>query len=305
MSAEFDEQENVDESKHLLMCKSNIFEKETGGNKEVCVKSEQGSKVFVADQQRNAVLVASEKNKKRKGITADGSFEKNITRKKRKYTRRKKPTSSNNKLYGSYYMKFGWGIPEEKLTKEQLQERTILKAKCFKRNVCPYCKTKFRIKHRAQKHIENRNCSCRDCGMIYECAFERSDHKQKCGMKNLWQPTNVNAAKTPLVEGGGSPTLFSTPRRPTTWLSSTLALRRKVDAFRSESEFSLPSFNLDFGVYKTERSVSPNEDTFSLKLEVNEPIFDLEDIAKPITNPLEREIKNLLLNDQVEIISDF
>jgi len=211
--------------------------------------------------------------------------------------------------------KFGWGLAEDKVTKEQLYERSKLKLQSFRRNVCPLCKCRFRMRNRLNEHIKKQNCACQNCGMVYESAFQRSDHRWSCNVrqknvniKKEQYPRNANTSMTPPLQIRSVPVFTPPSQTEVSRQSSSLALRPIPDALRSESNFVLPSFSIKFWPTKIKQPLCPVENNkFSSKKHVgaSEPALGLENIAEPLTNKLDNEIKSLLGNDKLDIILDF
>lgn len=229
--------------------------------------------------------------------------------------KRKRDQDDYERYYDGVRKKFGWGVDADKLTKEQLHERAKLKHKSFKKNTCPLCKSRFRMRSRLKEHIKKHNCSCKHCGLIYESAFQRSDHRWSCNVrrrtgiiKKEKYPSNVNTALiSPLWARSSA---FSTPRQmeaPTR--PSTLALGIIPESFRSDSNFVLPSLALDFWPSKIKQPLCPVENRkFNAKLQLDEPsepALGFQNVGAQPPNTLDREIKSLLVSDQLDIIVDF
>jgi len=251
------------------------------------------------------------KNPKKKATGKKNSAGKgNVGRPKNK---RKRGQQDYERYYSGVRKKFGWGVDIEKLTKEQLGERAKLKSRNFKKNTCPLCKSRFRMRSRLKEHIKKQTCSCKHCGMIYESAFQRSDHRWSCdvriraGMiKKEKQPGDVNdTVVSPLWNRPlfSTPPLINVPIRP-----STLALGDIPVSFRSESNFVLPSFALDFWP-KIKQPLCPVEnDRFTTRLQLDEPSepsLGFANVAGPPPNTLDKEIKSLLVTNKLDIIVDF
>jgi len=212
--------------------------------------------------------------------------------------------------------KFGWGLAEDKVTKEQLYERSKLKLQSFRRNVCPLCKCRFRMRNRLNEHIKKQNCACKNCGMVYESAFQRSDHRWSCSVrqknvniKKEQYPRKANTSTTPPLQIRPPPVFTPPSQTEVSRQSSSLALEPIPDAFRSESNFVLPSFSIKFWPNKIKQPLCLVENNkFSSKKKhvgASEPALGLENIAEPLTNKLDSEIKSLLGNDKLDIILDF
>jgi len=231
--------------------------------------------------------------------------------------KRKRDQDDYERYYDGVRKKFGWGVDADKLTKEQLHERAKLKHKSFKKNTCPLCKSRFRMRSRLKEHIKKHNCSCKHCGMIYESAFQRSDHRWSCNVrlrtgiiKQEKYPRSVNTTRiSPLWT---RPSVFSTPRQMEVPIRpSTLALGVIPESFRSDSNFVLPSLALDFWPSKIKQPLCPVEsDKFNAKMLLDEPSpsepsLGFGNVVAQPPNTLDREIKSLLVSDQLDIIVDF
>jgi len=198
-----------------------------------------------------------------------------------------------------------------KVTKEQLRERKKQEYKKYQKYVCPFCKDRFRENSRLNDHINKQNCSCKECGMIYETAFQRSDHRWSCNVRlkngmieNEKHPKDVKIAMKPLLWDRAS--VSSTPQN----IKVATALPRiSPQSLPSLSKFVLPSLSLDFWPPQIQQPLCPVENTkFCTKVQLNEPSepsFDLENVEKPSSNKLDREIRTLLVYDKLEILKDF
>jgi hypothetical protein len=231
----------------------------------------------------------------------------------RPQNKRKRGQKDYERYYGSVRKKFGWGVDIEKLTKEQLEARAKLKSMNFKRNTCPLCKSRFRMRSRFKEHVKKQTCSCTHCGMIYESAFQRSDHRWSCevrlrdGMiKKEKQPGDLNSVfdsplwNRPLFQ---TPPLIDVPIR-----SPNLALGDIPVSLRSESNFVLPSFALDFWPRIKQPLCPVENDKFTTRLQLDEPSepsLGFTNVAGQLPNTLDREIKSLLVSDKLDIIVDF
>merc|ERR1719204_699196 len=82
-----------------------------------------GKKVISADHKQNSDSEGTKISLKRKTTSTNADIEKKTPRKKRKYTRTKKSKIAvdYNQWYESRKKKFGWGVDDDQLTKEQLQ----------------------------------------------------------------------------------------------------------------------------------------------------------------------------------------
>jgi len=239
-----------------------------------------------------------------------------VTARAKRSAKRKRDRVEYKRYYEGRKKKFGWGLAEDKVTKEQLWERSKLKLQSFRRNSCPLCKSRFRMRYRLNEHIKKHSCACKHCGKVYESAFERSDHRWNCkvrlnsvNIKQEQQPTNFNTSLArPLWIQPVS--VFSTPsQNEVSSRSSSLALGPIPDTFRSESNFVLPSFALKFWPSKIKQPLCPVEnDKFSSKQKSGkskETSLGSQNIPVQPSSTLDKEIKNLLVNDKLDILLDF
>jgi len=290
------------------------------GKLKILTKRQHISRNTIIDKQRDIFKQPVPKKgstKKKKSQAVQEGIEMHKDKVKAKRWAKRKRCHDDYKSYSEgRKKKFGWGLAEDKVTKEQLYERSKLKFQSFRRNVCPLCKCRFRMRNRLNEHIKKQNCACKNCGKVYESAFQRSDHRWSCSVKqknvNIKEEQylrNANTSMTPPLQIRPLPVFTPPSRTEVSRQSSSLALRPIPDAFRSDSNFVLPSFSIKFWPSKIKQPLCPVENNkFSSKkkyVEASEPALGLENIAEPLTNKLDSEIKSLLGNDKLDIILDF
>jgi len=249
--------------------------------------------------------------KKRGVVRVDG-----VAARAKRSAKRKRDQVEYKRYYEGRKKKFGWGLAEDKVTKEQLWERSKLKLQSFRRNSCPLCKSRFRMRYRLNEHIKKHRCACKHCGKIYESAFERSDHRWNCNVRlksvNIKQEkhhSKINSSLARPLWIRPASVLSSQPQNEMSSCSSSLALGPIPDAYRSESNFVLPSFALKFLPSKIKQPLCPLENhKFSSKQQRGRPIksfFGSENIPEQPASSLDKEIKNLLVNDKLDLLLDF
>lgn len=230
--------------------------------------------------------------------------------------KRKRDRVDYKRYYEGRKKKFGWGLASDKVTKEQLWERSKLKQQSFLRNSCPLCKSRFRMRYRLNEHIKKHSCACKHCGKVYESAFQRSDHRWNCNVrlksaniKKEKHPCNFNTSLAqPLWTRPVSD--ISSPHQIEVSTRSALFARGPIPyAFQSASKFALPSFDLEFWPSKIKQPLCPVEnDKFSANLQRGDPaesLFGSENISERPSSTLDKEIKSLLFTDKLDILVDF
>jgi len=295
-----------------------VIKKETCQEIRPCTKIVALENNAVRDKKEisNPVVLAKKKAKKRKSQSKNTSKE--VSTSKARVLKSKSEEMRRlkfEKYYGGIKKKFGWGVDPDKLTKQQLAERARLKTRDFKKNICPLCKAKFRMRYRLNLHVKKQTCACKFCGLIYVSAFQRSDHRWTCdvrlmseNVKTENQLSNLNTAIiSPLW---GRPPIFSnTPEIVRPIQPSTHALGVTSGSFHGDSNFTLPTLALEFWPSRIKQPLCPVEnDKFNTRPrldQVSEPSFGCENVAEPPPNTLDKEIKSLLVNDKLDIIMDF
>jgi len=284
----------------------------------VLKKVKQGNKARSYEQKECSELPRKKRRRKRKSFEMDKSGGKNKTAKLR--TKQVKKQKRREQLYEHYYQgrrkKFGWGVDEDKVTKEQMQERAKLKSRSFRRNMCHLCKARFRMKFRLEQHIKKQSCSCKDCGVIYESAFQRSDHKltckvrQKRDMMKKEPKRYVKTQPAPAVKKQPLSMFATSPYL--NFEHSTLELGPLPEELQSESNFALPTLTIKFWPAKIKQPIIPTDnEKFSrsgqrqLDGPSAEPSLATENGAELPPRALDREIKSLLINCKKDTISDF
>jgi len=301
--------------------------------------ADRGTKVIIKQEKcqkttsspKNVVLRSKASGNERKEISKPQVAEKKKTKKKDSKSKTARKKASNiktkaekskkrrlnfEKYYGNVRKRYGWGVDPDKLTKEQLDARARLKTKSFKKNICHLCKSSFRMRSRLNEHIKKQTCSCKYCGMIYQSAFQRSDHRWTCDIRlrseNVKREHWLSNLNTPLISPLWSrPPVFSNPPEIAMPIQpSTLALGVIPESFQSESNFTLPTLTLDFWPSRIKQPLCPVEnDKFHRRPrpdQASEPSFTSgENAAEPQPNTLDKEIKSLLVNDKLDIIMDF
>jgi len=294
---------------------------------EKCQKSRPSPKIVVLENEVTAdgqkemsklQLAAKKKTKKKDSKSNSAPKEVDTTKAKARKSKYKQKRKLNfEKYYGNVKKKFGWGVDPDKLTKEQLDERARLKTKSFKKNTCPLCKSRFRMRSRMKEHVKKQTCSCKYCGLIYQSAFQRSDHRWTCDMRlrseNIKRENLLSNGNTIISPLWSRPPVFSNHSNPPEIVMpiqpSTLALGVIPQSLQSESNFALPTLTLDFWPSRIKQPLCPVEnDKFNRRPRLDkasEPSFGSENVAKPPPNTLDKEIKSLLVTDKLDIIMDF
>jgi len=275
-----------------------------------------GSKVTGNGQKEISNPQGAAKKKTKKKDSKSKTARKEVSNSKTKAQKSKKRRLNFEKYYGNVRKRYGWGVDPDKLTKAQLDARARLKTKSFKKNICHLCKSSFRMRSRLNEHIKKQTCSCKYCGMIYESAFQRSDHRWTCDIRlrseNVKREHWLSHVTTPLISPLWSrPPVLSNPSEIAMPIQpSTLALGTIPESFRSESNFTLPTLALDFWPSRIKQPLCPvANDKFHRRPrldQASEPSFTSgENVAEPPPNTLDKEIKSLLGNDKLDIIMDF
>jgi len=307
-----------------------VLEKATdSGNKvvikeETCEKTGPCAKIVVLENNviRNEEeisdpqVLTKEKAKKPKSKLKNTHKQASTTKARAQKAKSKQRRKMKLKIYYSNVRKkFGWGLDPDTLTQEQLAARARLKTRDFKTNICPLCKSRFRMRCRMNLHIKKQTCSCKFCGLIYESAFQRSDHRWTCeirlkseNIKTENPLSNVNRALiSPLW--GRPPVISNTPEIVLPTQPSTHALGVLLQSFPSESNFTLPTLALDFWPSRIKQPLCPVEnDKFNTRTrldQASEPSFGFETVAETPSNSLGKEIRSLLVNDKLDFIKDF
>lgn len=292
--------------------------------KETCEKTSQCAKIVVLENNviRNQEEISDPQVLKKKKAKKSKSKSK-TTHKHADNTKPRAQKSKSNqkrklnlqKYYNGVKKKFGWGVDPDKLTKQQLAERARLKTRDFKKNICPLCKCRFRMRYRMNLHIKKQTCSCKFCGLIYVSAFQRSDHRWTCDARlkseNIKTENPLSNVNTALISPlwGRPPVISNTPEIVMPTQPSIHALGVLSESFRNESNFTLPTLALDFWPSRIKQPLCPVEnDKFNTRPQLDqasEPSFGFENVAEPPLNSLGKEIKSLLVNDKLDIIKDF
>jgi len=293
---------------------------------EKCQKTNPSPKIVVLESKvsgdrqteiSKSQVAAKKKTKKKDSKSKSARKEVSSTKTKAQKSRNKQKRRLNfEKYYGNVRKRYGWGVDPDKLTKEQLDARARLKTKSFKKNICQLCKSSFRMRSRLNEHIKKQTCSCKYCGMIYQSAFQRSDHRWTCDIRlrseNVKRESWLSNVNTPRISPLWSrpPVITNQPDVVMPIQPSTLALGIIPESFRSESNFTLPTLALDFWPSRIKQPLCPvANDKFHRRPrldQASEPSFTSgENVAEPPPNTLDKEIKSLLGNDKLDIIMDF
>jgi len=270
----------------------------------------------------NGIIVLAKDSENR-----DKNREKSNTKKLLKNVRRKRKGQAEKSRekrkriqedYKRYYetrrSKFGWGLDQDKLTKEQMSERAKLKVKSFERNECHWCKARFRMKYRLNLHMKKQNCCCKDCGYVYKSAFERSDHKDSCTardhIKN--EPTKDKPKSEPTKDKTAIIPPISVPnwRRPLrqTFLSPIVG---KVEGCSDPlhgifiPDELIPSLTIPFCTTKTEPTLSPIKYESGFQENCEPSFMGIYDSFRVSPDILDSEIQNLVTHEMIDIVSDF
>jgi len=298
-------------------CSKVVIKEETCETTRPCAKIVLGNNIIRNEEEISDPQVLTEKKtKKPKSLQKNAHKQVSATKARANKSSSKQRRKVKLKLYyASVKKKFGWGVHPDKLTKKQLEERAKLKIRDFKKNICPLCKSRFRMRYRMNLHIKRQTCSCKFCGLIYESAFQRSEHRWTCDIRlkseNIKTENPLSNVDTAFISPlwGRPPVISNTPEIVMPTQLSDHALRVLLQSFPSEPNFTLPTLALDFWPSRIKQPLCPVEnDKFSTRPrldQASEPSFGFETVAEPPASSLGREIKSLLVNDKLDIIKDF
>jgi len=241
-------------------------------------------------------------------------------RKKAKAEKSREKIKRIQEDYKRYYetrrSKFGWGLDQDILTKEQMFERAKLKVKSFERNECHWCKVRFRMRYRLKLHMKKQNCCCKDCGYVYKSAFERSDHKDSCTtgedehIKN--KPAKDKAKSVPTKDKTAIIPPMSVPnwRRPLRQALLSPIVGKVEDCpdplhgiFIPDE--LIPSLTIPFCPTKTEPTLSPIKYESDFQENCEPSFMGMYDSFMDSHNVFDSEIKNIVAHEMVDIVSDF
>lgn len=192
--------------------------------------------------------------------------------------KRKRDQEEYTRYYATRRKKFGWGLDSTKLTKEQMSERGKLKSRSFKRNQCPSCKIRFRMRYRLNEHMKKKNCSCEECGYIYMSAFERSAHKLSCRgneskpLKSEYRErkTSFSQLSVPTSMEPREHLLYS-PFRELVNYPGSILYGHVPNNFFTTSKITIPSLSLEFSPKRIRRPASPVKNLENERVERTEP----------------------------------